>query len=268
VNVGSAEEQSTRGIISRIARILKDEEPTARSEPLRICIPSLGSPHWGDLRSQDILYFLHSLRALLRQYPRACASISLPPHLSTDLGGGEGWIHKLGWLSDAVITLSAFTANPSLSLIFPAHHGLLHIHTLPAPHTILAPSDKYSTLRGLSSSAVSVGGGENNLAFKCTRKRLTFETLHLDLEGGIGDRRTTPSSNALALEAGVTHKIAAEALEQPSSQMAEASVQVKLETPERSTEATGEQDDAVVNVKVKPKKRVAFRSDKTDLYDF
>lgn len=42
-------------------------------------------------------------------------------------------------------------------------------------------------LRGLGSS------GENNLAFKCTRKRMIFETLHLDVEGGTGERRTTAS---------------------------------------------------------------------------
>jgi elongator complex protein 4 len=157
-----------------------------------------------------------------------------------------------------------FIANPSLSAIFPSHHGILHIHTLPAPHTILPPSDKYSTLRGLSSSAVSAGGsGENNLAFKCMRKRLIFETLHLDLEGGVGDRRTTPSSNAIALEAGTTRKVGADvgAMEQ-TPQIGGAAVEVKLESPEEN--AVHFEPD----VKTKPRKRVAFRSDKPDLYDF
>jgi len=268
MSVGPGEKQSTTRIIRRIVQILKDEESTVVSKPLRICIPWLGSPHWGDLSSQDIMFFLHSLRALLREHPHACASISLPPHLSTDTWGGEGWTQKLGWLSDAAITLSAFTANPSLSATFPAHHGLLHIHTLPAPHTTLPPSDKYSTLRGLASSAASGGGGENNLAFKCMRKRLTFETLHLDLEGGVGDRRTTPSSNVIVLEAGMTQPEVS-TIEQPLSQIAEAAVEVKLESPERSAVHFGTNDrDEDVNVKVKPKKKVAFRSDKSDLYDF
>jgi hypothetical protein len=35
-----------------------------------------------------------------------------------------------------------------------------------------------------------VSGRENNIAFKCTRKRLVFETHHLDAEGGVGERRT------------------------------------------------------------------------------
>ena len=30
------------------------------------------------------------------------------------------------------------------------------------------------------------------MAFKCTRKRLVFETHHLDAEGGVGERRTGP----------------------------------------------------------------------------
>jgi elongator complex protein 4 len=61
---------------------------------------------------------------------------------------------------------------------------------------MLAPSDKLSTLRGLLASPSGAGGGENNLAFKCMRKRMVFETLHLDLEGGVGERRTTPAPNA------------------------------------------------------------------------
>lgn len=73
--------------------------------------------------------------------------------------------------------------NPALAGLFPGHHGLVQTLRLPAPHTLLAPSDKFSQLRGLYA-------GENNLAFRCTRKRLLFETLHLDVEGGPGERRT------------------------------------------------------------------------------
>lgn len=71
--------------------------------------------------------------------------------------------------------------------MFPSHHGLVQIYTLPSPHMLIAPSDRFSILRGLASS------GENNLAFKCTRKRVVIETLHLDVEGGTAERRTTAS---------------------------------------------------------------------------
>jgi elongator complex protein 4 len=49
------------------------------------------------------------------------------------------------------------------------------------------PSDRTSMLRGLRQGGV----GENNLVFRCTRRRLVIETLHLDVEGGVGERRTT-----------------------------------------------------------------------------
>jgi hypothetical protein len=74
-------------------------------------------------------------------------------------------------------------ANPGLSSLFPTHHGLVQIHRLPSPHTLSAPSDRFSELRGLRAS------GENNLGFKCTRRRLVIETVHLDIEGGTSERR-------------------------------------------------------------------------------
>jgi elongator complex protein 4 len=129
--------------------------------------------------------------------------------------------------------------------MFPSYHGVLHVHTLPAPHSLLPPSDKFSILRGLAASAAS--SGENNLTFKCTRKRLIFETLHLDIEGGVGERRTAPSSIGV-----------------PSSeeqQVALAAVEVALEGEKIGTEV----------LECKPKKgrkKVAFRSDRPDLYDF
>ena len=160
-------------------------------------------------------------------------------------------------------------ANPSLAAIFPTHHGLLHIHTLPASHTLLPPSDKFSALRGLSSSALSTGGsGENNLAFKCMRKRLIFETLHLDLEGGVGERRTTPSTNAMALDAGMTshdHEHDAEVQRKAESETTSAHIEVEVDAERGKTEA----EASLVSIKVKKtKKKVAFQSDRLDLYDF
>ena len=66
------------------------------------------------------------------------------------------------------------------------------MHGLPAPHSLIPASDRSSTLRGISSVSGWTGGGENNLAFKCTRKQFVIETHHLDVEGGVGERRTTP----------------------------------------------------------------------------
>lgn len=151
--------------------------------------------------------------------------------------------------------------------MFPSYHGMVHIHTLPAPTTLLPPSDKFSTLRGLLSS------GENNLAFKCMRKRMVFETLHLDLEGGVGERRTTPSTSASALnEAVVSAHSSGQHAAHPRG--ADAAVAVELETATPSalkpSPADRAEADAAPTVpkKVKAKKRVGFVSDRPDLYDF
>ncbi|KIP12449.1 hypothetical protein PHLGIDRAFT_56188, partial [Phlebiopsis gigantea 11061_1 CR5-6] len=186
LDIPSLEERPIRRVLEQINELLGPEEtePSVR-KPLRICVPSFGAPVWGDVEPKDLCYFLYTLRSMLQRHRHACASVSLPSYLSEESWGGPGWINKLGWFSDACISLSAFSANPSLSAIFPSYHGFVHIHSLPAPLALVPPSDKYSSLRGLSSS------GENNLAFKCMRKRLVFETLHLDLEGGVSERRTT-----------------------------------------------------------------------------
>ncbi|KAF8898531.1 Elongator complex protein 4 [Infundibulicybe gibba] len=256
-------------VIHRIAQLLSpDVSPSP--DPLRICIPALGSPAWGDTTSQDILYFLMLLRLLLRSHPHACASISLPPYISTEAWGGPGWLQKLGWLTDAALTLSAFTADPSLLTAFPSHHGLLQIHTLPSPHTLISPSDKSSLLRGLiSSSASAGGGGENNLAFKCTRKRLIFETLHLDLEGGIGERRTTPSSNTLNVAADLVHGLDRRLNEDPKAAFPTLEVQFEKIEGEKPAATETNVERKILDMKPKKsRKTVAFQSDRPDLYDF
>ncbi|PBK77009.1 PAXNEB-domain-containing protein [Armillaria solidipes] len=272
-------------VLRQIEKVIRAGSP---STPLRICIPALGSPEWGDVNSRDILRFLHRFRTLLRQHPHTCASISLPCHVSRPFWDGPGWSQKLGWFVDCSITLSAFSANPAMTALSPSHHGLVEIRRLPAPHTLLSPSDKFSTLRGLSSSAMSSGGGgENNLAFKCTRKRLVFETLHLDVEGGVGERRTTPSTGTVMQ--GVTNHDTRD--QPPLTRTAVAAVEVHLEEdlkdPSSITSTVQMEGFAVAMAQnssmmdvpspmsgetsakgKKPKKRVAFQSDRPDLYDF
>jgi len=179
----------TGGVDSVLHRI--KDSLQSRGNPIRVCIRSLGSPEWGDVSSQDVIRFLYSLRGMLRCFPNACGSVSLPCHLCTEKWGGQGWVEKLGWQADACVSLVAFSSNPSLSAAFPSHHGMVEIHRMPAPHTVAYPSDRYSTLRGLSASAgMAVGSGENNVGFRCTRKRLVVETMHLEAEGGVTERRT------------------------------------------------------------------------------
>ena len=160
----------------------------------------------------------------------------------------------------------AHPGNPSLSAIFPSYHGFVQIHSLPAPLALVPPSDKYSSLRGLSSS------GENNLAFKCMRKRLIFETLHLDVEGGVGERRTTPATSAIVMEE-ATH-------DHTHDHGGSATIQVQVEEVEKKVALVAIAEDALqvksdvttttssFVKKPKQRKKVAFTSDRPDLYDF
>jgi elongator complex protein 4 len=98
------------------------------------------------------------------------------------------------------------------------------------------------------------------------RKRLIFETLHLDVEGGVGERRTTHSANAIALDAGVP---AGSETFQGKPETAVASIEVQFETAEQGLPSSlkGEKASQALKAK-KSKKKVAFQSDRPDLYDF
>ncbi|KXN89848.1 Elongator complex protein 4 [Leucoagaricus sp. SymC.cos] len=265
------EQPSTAEVLQRLSEILTSQGNG--NAPIRVCIPYLGSPFWGSLTSQNLAYFLYSLRSTLRKHPVACASIGLPPHISKETWGGAGWRQRLGWLSDAAVSLAAFSADPSLSGIFPSHHGIVHIETLPAPHMLVPPSDRFSTLRGLSASSASGGGGENNLAFKCTRKRLVCETLHLDLEGGVSERRTTPAvaSDIIQSTVGIGNAGGNErSLHETNTVKAAhlAKVDVCLETHKAPPPTESAPDNSSEAKPKKKKKSVAFHSDRPDLYDF
>lgn len=86
------------------------------------------------------------------------------------------------------------------------------------------------------------------MAFKCMRKRMVFETLHLDLEGGVGERRTTPATNTSVIE-------------RPADlarDKGEAVIRVAVE----------EETSRGVPKKARASKRVGFASERPDLYDF
>ncbi|KAI6044999.1 PAXNEB-domain-containing protein [Pisolithus marmoratus] len=280
VFLGVHVDQDVKASITRLLGKIQNILSVSSSETglMRLCIPTLGSVQWGDAQPADVLYFLHSLRRLLRRYPHACASISLAPHICSEAWGGHGWIDKVGWLTDAAISMNGFGADPSLVTLFPSHHGLVQIHKLPAPHTILPASDKYSTLRGLSSSAGANGGsGENNLAFKCTRKRLILETIHLDVEGGVAERRTTPSTNTISLDAGRVDEMTDGHASNKGRSRAALEVEFEKDAvvtaDPLSSRALASSQSAALDVTTvprakKPKKKVAFHTDRPDLYDF
>lgn len=119
----------------------------ANSPPLalhRIVVPSLLSPTLypsGLCRPEDVLPFLHSLRALLRQYPgKATAVVTLPLALHPRGAGFTRWMELL---SDGVLELVPLQLNavhvppPGAKADSKADEqmqGLLRIHSLPVYH--------------------------------------------------------------------------------------------------------------------------------------
>ena len=184
--------------------------------------------------------------------------------------------------------MPSYQADPSLSATFPAHHGFVHVLSLPSPSTLVAPSDRFSTLRGLASSASGFGGsGENNLAFKCTRKRLIFETLHLDLDGGVSERRTTaPSSTAVELTTATGASISAATGEKCNHKTTgdhthiyggpQIDIELEggaqdpslLEAQKKGVAVEGATTSISDKKAKKLKKKVAFFSERPDVYDF
>ncbi|KDN45922.1 hypothetical protein K437DRAFT_256441 [Tilletiaria anomala UBC 951] len=183
----------------------------------------------------SILRFLLRLRMLLRSFALSSGSARATPITATvsvsssfiasltnqHSNGSEGHtngLHRLIHLSDAAISLSSFAASPLLTTSFPDYTGSLKVVKTPAIGTLHDLSVRASILRGMSSLGVGqvsvacgrsdakvgaepaivaggAGGGENNLAFKLKRKRIVIETLHLDIEGGVSERRTKPPRN-------------------------------------------------------------------------
>jgi elongator complex protein 4 len=212
----------------------------------------------------------------------------------------EGWLRSLGWASDACIEFQGFASelqmcievplsfadqtsegDPALNVAFPHSHGLVHIHSLPTLHTLLPPAQKHSSLLGVGPGST----GQNNLAFKLKRKRLIIETLHLGVEGGVGERRTEPTSTGGALdvrkikrEAGHDHSHShdhthdhahhAEGIDKPvgDASVRFAAVNISMDDSESARTSTGGDDTQPLK---KERKKVSFiRHDKPELYDF
>jgi elongator complex protein 4 len=95
------------------------------------------------------------------------------------------------------------------------------------------------------------GSRENNIAFKCTRKRLAFETHHLDIEGGVGERRTRGT------EKGEGEKAARRRSKGKDSSAGVAWIEVGIEG-ERTVEAAASAEKKLTGSLAK-KKRVTFR---------
>ncbi|KAJ1301739.1 hypothetical protein OPQ81_008972 [Rhizoctonia solani] len=228
----------------------------------RIIIPDLGSPVWGDIQQSQIIRFLLALRGLIRG-SSAAVFITLSSTISEDNWGGEGWVGKLSHVTDSCITLAGFGGDPLSSMSFPNHHGLVKISSSPSHGTLRAPSIPRSILRGMTSSGPH-GGGENNLAFRCTRRKLVIETMHLGAEGGIGARQTSAPAGSEVLDSSVAPA--------PPSESKPARVTIAIDNAGEANKGANETKGADESAEKKPaktkQKRVLFQSDKPEIYDF
>jgi elongator complex protein 4 len=142
-------------------------------------------------RRQDLVRFLLGLRQLLRT-SLACAVVTLPAPLIRSIQGGATLLRRLEHFSDAIIELQSFASRPDLAAQFPRYAGLVNIRILPALTALVPPSARLSVLRGTS--------GKEDLAFRLKRRRFVVETLHLDVDGGVNERRTPKPSEKAAAE--------------------------------------------------------------------
>lgn len=205
------------------------QQPGVAPPVLRIAIRALGSPAWTVSRGQsahsEVTRFLIRLKRLLRSLSlvdaasKAAAipaiaiisvsSFLLSPHATLPGMAAVNLAHRMVHSVDAAVSLSAFASSPGLRSAFSAYTGAFKVLKTPAVGTLTNPSIRSSVLRGMGTGAGvggaktsatgggegGAGGGENNLAFKVRRKRLVIETLHLDVEGGVSERRTKPPKN-------------------------------------------------------------------------
>ena len=199
-----------------------------RTPVLRIDLRAFGSPMWmsPSTHSAEAIRFLLRLRSLARTLSMPIPGSTIPPiptlvslslssHVYTlrkDARQGVNLAHRLMHLMDGCIGLSSFAAMPGLLDIFPDFMGAVRVYKTPSIGTLTNPSLRASILRGMGAGASlesgsnegGAGGGENNLAFKIKRKRIAIETLHLDTDGGVNERRTTPHPFSTSHSVGVT----------------------------------------------------------------
>ncbi len=102
------------------------------------------------------------------------------------------------------------------------------------------------------------------------RKRLVFETLHLDLEGGVGERRTTPADTIGDIGLNNMHVHTHEEVPETGA-AGGATVEIQMEQLQHKVAQVSMAENVPLGnstKKVKQKKKVAFTSERPDLYDF
>ncbi|CAL8363333.1 unnamed protein product [Gadus morhua 'NCC'] len=133
---------------------------------LRIGLPSLGSPLWGDdlccrdnpAHGHALTTFLYGLRAVLRS-SLSVAVLTIPSHLIQN----RAVMGNITRLCDNAIALESFKGSDrETNPLYKDYHGLLHVRQVPRLNCLLTELPDHK-----------------DLAFKLKRKQFTIERLHL-----------------------------------------------------------------------------------------
>ena len=230
---------------------------------LRIAIRNVGGWEYGEFANdeKELFKFLFKLRAIARFNKYVVV------HLTAQEANIGHCLKRLQYIVDTCISLESFSDAPHRAAAFAPSHGILHLHSSPSLHTLVTPSARHSVLRG------GLRAGDNNLAFKLRRKKLVVETLHLDVEGGVGERRTKPSASASQVDDTQSRVRDANLKHQHQSQ-SEVSIEGVSDTHVHSHKDTHDENENNDQIqlskpnKTKGPRRVAFQSDKPELYEF
>ena len=152
--------------------------PLANRKVLRIVLDSLGAIDWNSPHDvRQLCQFLHSLRGLLR-YSFATCFITLPAYLYSPVS-----LAKITHLVDACIALESYYTTDT-GYFAKEYHGVLDVIKVPRLNHMMTPNHQY----------LKMSGNDGRLAFKCRRRKLCFETMHLPPELGEDVSRSQGSS--------------------------------------------------------------------------
>ncbi|CAI9740666.1 complex 4-like [Octopus vulgaris] len=180
-----------QSLLLNIQQHIQDGQFGTQDQPekhnvLRIAIPSLGSPLWGNLKTSesdgllsivdtDLLRFLLALRAILRSSFAVCM-VTVPSLIMED----ANFIHKIERLCDTVVHLESFAGSSrSENPLYKEYHGLFHVKQLPKLNAIKCQMPDTT-----------------DWAFKLRRKKFVIEKLHLppDLSETVSRSESRPGT--------------------------------------------------------------------------
>ncbi|CEH15736.1 Elongator complex protein 4 [Ceraceosorus bombacis] len=140
----------------------------------RVILLNLGSSAWSP-SPHAILQLMLSVRRLAASFKsaliHATALLSVASLLSREMT--PGWLSRLTSLGNISLCISSFGTSSQLSDAFPAHTGALRICNASPSNAFVSPYEQ-----------------PDELGYRARKRGLGIGLLHLDVGGGVGERRT------------------------------------------------------------------------------